>query len=136
MVVGGLLLAGGANAADLGNFPVDCSQATSLTLPLTAVTGDTFTVSPLGTCYIAVFAGSSGIAPNSGSFSSPTVFQLTQAQYVYLQLFNVPNSAFTWFSITVNAPASIPSLSEWAQLMLALMVMTALAWHFRMQQMI
>ena len=33
-----------------------------------------------------------------------------------------------------SAPASIPSLSEWTKLMLVLMVMTLLGWHFRRQQ--
>ena len=40
-------------------------------------------------------------------------------------------------TFTTSACAvAVPTLSEWSQLMLALMVMTALAWHFRMQQMI
>jgi hypothetical protein len=32
------------------------------------------------------------------------------------------------------APAAIPSLSEWAQLMLGLIVLTMLGWQWRKQQ--
>ena len=32
------------------------------------------------------------------------------------------------------APSAVPTLSEWAQLMLALMVMSALAWHFHRER--
>jgi hypothetical protein len=43
------------------------------------------------------------------------------------------NAANTLFTYTA-APASIPSLSEWMQLMLALMVMTVIGWHFHRER--
>jgi hypothetical protein len=36
--------------------------------------------------------------------------------------------------LTVSAPAAVPTLSEWAQLMLGLMVMTLLGWHFHRER--
>ena len=35
---------------------------------------------------------------------------------------------------SIPAPASIPSLSEWAQLMLGLMVLTMIGWHFHRER--
>jgi hypothetical protein len=46
--------------------------------------------------------------------------------------FSGDNLAFS--VITSPASAPVPSLSEWAQLMLALMVMTVIGWHFHRER--
>jgi hypothetical protein len=36
--------------------------------------------------------------------------------------------------IVGSSPSAVPTLSEWAQLMLALMVMTVIGWHFHRER--
>jgi hypothetical protein len=36
--------------------------------------------------------------------------------------------------LTVAAPSAVPTLSEWAQLMLGLMVLTMIGWHFHRER--
>ena len=53
------------------------------------------------------------------------------------QWFSLAPDAFIFnLSATNNSPvpASIPTLSEWAQLMLALIVMTVIGWHFHRER--
>jgi len=37
-------------------------------------------------------------------------------------------------TVTVTAPSAVPSLSEWTQLLLGLMVMTVIGWHFHRER--
>ena len=57
-----------------------------------------------------------------------TTLGLTVGTYT----FTIPNDTVTL--IVGSSPSAVPTLSEWAQLMLALMVMTVIGWHFHRER--
>jgi hypothetical protein len=216
MLAVGLLVAGWANAANLGTFSVDCVAFQQQIVPLNPSAGDFFTVNITGTCGNSYYlVGSPITTPGNGSYAGSQVFTFTSngsgEQFLVVDfgnvgtrfIFNAPlvaaptvtsisptsgstaggdtititgtdltgatgitvgGNACTAFnvasatsatcttpagtagtaSVVVTTPggsnaantlftyvavAAVPSLSEWAQLMLALMVI-GIAWHF------
>ena len=73
--------------------------------------------------YVDVLQGfstlSGVVSPTSGTFNGFS-WQLVANQ----------SQSGAWNLVISGGPASIPSLSEWAQLMLGLMVMMLIGWHF------
>ena len=66
---------------------------------------------------------------NGGSINSTVTFPNITLASLGL---NSGNTVYTCGTdtITIVGPQAVPTLSEWAQLLLALMVMTLIGWHF------
>jgi hypothetical protein len=108
------------------------SYASSITA--SSATGDTFGFrSFTGRVFVPQGFNSGGTINSTVTFPNITVQSLG---------INSGNTVYTCGSDTITvvgpapAPASsaVPSLSEWAQLMLGLMVLTMIGWQWRKQQ--
>jgi hypothetical protein len=64
----------------------------------------------------------------TGTYSSTTIAALGMTPGTYTWTWGTGGNADS-FVLTIESPAAVPALSEWAQLMLALMVI-GIAWHF------
>jgi hypothetical protein len=95
------------------------------------------------TAYAVVLKNSTTLNFNWGS--NFTNSYTTTDGWLYLSSQRSSNSGSSWnqafdYSIAIttpqapSAPAAVPTLSEWAQLMLALMVISMLGWQSRKQQ--
>ena len=73
----------------------------------------------------------------TGTYSSTTIAALGMTPGTYTWTWGSGPNADS-FVVTISAPApspaAVPSLSEWAQLMLGLMVMTIIGWHFHRER--
>jgi len=101
--------------------------------PITSHSGDFFGISGSGN-YICVTYGYNSGAPINGiaTYASTTLANLGLTAGIYT--YTLPNDTITVSIGNPIPPASIPSLSEWTQLMLAVMAMTLMGRHFRKQQ--
>ena len=106
--------------------------------PGSTTLANTNTGSPIGVLTIAPYiyvpdGASTGTASATSTWTGTTL--------ATLGLTSGGTISCTWtggsLNVSVSAPpgpAAVPTLSEWAQLMLALMVMTMLGWQWRKQQ--
>lgn len=140
MLVGGLLVAGGANAVDRGNYNISCTnQSVPSVQSLSGNVGDTFTVTSTSqfTCYTNNFNGviTGPVAFNSGQ---PYTFTFAAAGTTAAEFGTGVGPQFNQVALTLNitstAPASIPTLSEWGQIFLGLMTIMLLGWHFHRER--
>ena len=162
LMLSGLLVAGLANAAiDFGASTVSSTAVTQTTI---SVAGSIVTnyVTPTATRYGGFFVAGGLVGPinpdqypNNNSFDlgvagtlnlTGTITGLTCATSysIYTTYGSVNELYFTQaagpISVTTSpcAPAptaqAVPTLSEWAQLMLGLMVISMLGWQWRKQQ--
>ena len=69
----------------------------------------------------------------TGTYSSTTIAALGMTPGTYTWTWGTGGSTDS-FVLTIESPAAVPTLSEWAQLMLALMVMTVIGWHFHRER--
>jgi hypothetical protein len=81
---------------------------------------------PGGGTYYGVLQGfstlSGVVSPTSGTYNG------------YAWSLVADNSISGQWNLVYSAPAAVTSLSEWAQLLLALMVMTVIGWHFHRER--
>jgi len=127
LLMSGLLVAGGANAAFLGNFTANCLVSNSTATVIGRV-GDTFSVTAGGGYVCGAYFNP------GGSVTPPGVFFAGTTQTYTIAAGRTITAAFLngdrGLTLTIQQPAAaVPTLSEWAQLMLALMVI-GIAWHF------
>jgi len=72
---------------------------------------------------------------NGFTFSSTQAFKTSQAAPpIWINAGAATNNSVEMRVLLLPAVQAVPSLSEWAQLMLGLMVLTMLGWQFRQQQ--
>ena len=145
MLAGGLLVAGGAKAVGLGNSNFDCFAGPNGT-PANVVgnIGDTYTVTStvgFGTPCTGPSYTVAGVVTNNPAtlLRAPSVitFTLAAAGSTQVTLTNGANIGSIVLTFNVNgtaAPTPIPSLSEWAQLMLALITIMLVVWHFHRER--
>jgi len=135
MLVSGLLVAGGANAGFLGNFPANCFQSNSTATVIGSV-GDTFSVtSGASACGANFNPGGSVTGQRVISAGTTQTYTIAAGGTITAEFLN-GNIGLT---LTIQQPAAptaqaVPSLSEWAQLMLGLMVISMIGWHFHKQR--
>jgi len=135
LLLGGLLVAGGANAGFLGNFPANCFQSNSTATVIGSV-GDTFSVTSGASACGTNFNPGGSVTGQSVIFAGTTqTYTIAAGGTITAQFLN-GNIGLT---LTIQQPAAptaqaVPSLSEWAQLMLVLMVISILGWQWRKQQ--
>jgi hypothetical protein len=130
MLAGGLLVAGGANAAVLQTVTNTAAGGCSVT-SLSGNVGDTFTFINNLNNGLGTGGGSGAISPSTIPASATTnpVTLITPGTVDVYCGFSTPGDILTITIAAAPAPAAVPTLSEWAQLMLALMVI-GIAWHF------
>ena len=130
MLMAGLFVADGASAVDRGNFSADCSSGGYTDNTVVGDVGDTFTITVSGIFCDTSLAGlATGLTPLP--VGGPYVFTFTAAGSGTLYFArNSTNGLRLAATVSIApAPAAVPTLREWAQLMLALMVI-GVAWHF------
>jgi hypothetical protein len=145
MLVNGLLVAGGANAAELGPLTYDCAlNPSNSQITVSGNIGDTYTVNaqgggvpPHGDCtgpnYTVANIVSNTAGPLSNQARNSMIFTLSASGTTVATLVNSDLGSLA-LTFNVNAPTSIPSLSESTQLLLGLMVMMLIGWHFHRER--
>jgi hypothetical protein len=133
MLAGGLLVAGGASAVNLGTYATaDCTTFTPSS-PVYGAPGDTFVMTNTGgtACgpYTSQVSGALTLSGSTLGASGSTDITVTLNSSSSIEIGGVP-----FFGVIVSSPSAVPSLSEWAQLMLALMVMTVIGWRFHRER--
>ena len=143
MLAGGLLVAGGANAADIPSTgTLNCLANT--TVSAAGAPGDALVINNFGSC--AGFVATSNTAAvvggpvtiNNGAQGGLSISS-SAAPGLYASAITITNVTTTVqvdLTVTGSAPTAqaVPSLSEWAQLMLGLMVMMLFGWHFHRER--
>ncbi len=136
LLMSGLLDAGGANAAFLGNFTANCLVSNSTATVIGRV-GDTFSVTP-GGGYVcgAYFNPGGSVTPPGVIFAGTTQTYTIAAGGTITAAFLNGDRGLT---LTIQQPAAptaaaVPTLSECTQLLLALMVLTMIGWHFHRER--
>ena len=137
LLLSGLLVAGGANAANLGNITTTgCLNGYSQTT-ISGSVGDTFTVTNNSGGLCSPFSSSN---TNVLTLSSSS---LSNGQSTTVNLVGVGTATFDFgglsflaphITVTVTAPAAIPTLSEWTLMLLGLMVMATLGWYWNRER--
>jgi hypothetical protein len=136
----GLLVVGEVSAAATpSSFNVDCSGSSGNTVTTaTGNIGDTFTITNTassGTCYVVDVGSPTSLNVVSGSTTIPAGTTETYSILINGTTFQVSSqqsgtqTASNGIRLSFTAAAAVPTLSEWAQMMLALMVI-GVAWHF------
>lgn len=132
MLAGSLMVAGGANAT---NYSVTYTTGAGFT-PSTVYLNqnDTITITNNNVAGGIFFGSNSDFNPTAQGINgsgATGIFTLVVAT----------NASITQGSNTLNVligspptPSAVPSLSEWTQLLLALMVMTVIGWHFHRER--
>jgi hypothetical protein len=138
-MLSGLMVAGGAKAANLGNFNANCSSGGQTTNAVSGNVGDTFIItSTSGFCTRlsgspVVVSGSSGV-----NFGTPETYELVALGTAVVGYFGVGNPPVNGLALTVTvtapAPQAVPTLSEWTQMLLGLLVITMIGWHFHRER--
>ena len=137
MMAGGLLVAGGANAANVATITTtNCGFGTYSQTTVNGSVGDTFTITSTASgCSFFTSSNTNVLTvANNGNtvINVPLLVTLVGSGTAILDF------GFPAITVTVAAPAptaqAVPSLSEWAQLMLGLMVISMLGWQWRKQQ--
>ena len=127
MMVGGLLVAGGAGAVvDRGNFSADCSGLHNTNDTVVGNVGDTFTITVTATqCDTSLSGLATGLTPLP--VGGPYVFTFTAAGTGNLYFADSGNGLTLAATVSLApTPSAVPTLSEWAQLMLG--------WHFHRER--
>ena len=129
MLASGLLVAGGAKAAFLGNFNADCNISNSANI-VTGSVGDTFSVTTgLGLCS---FSNGAGVVTGPASINGfGNVGTYTLAAQGTTAATWLQNGTGLTLTVTVSAPSAVPTLSKWSQLMLAFLLMSAMVYYRR-----
>ena len=138
MLAGGLLMAGGANAANVATITTnDCSNSASYSqTTVNGSVGDTFTINANGNCQSFTSSNTNVLTvANGGNLQAnvPLLFTLVGNGTATVIFFGVPR-----ITVTVTAPAptaqAIPTLSEWTLMLLGLMVISMIGWHFHRER--
>ena len=146
LLMSGLLVAGGANSAELGPLTYDCENNVLPSGPNSQISvsgniGDTYTINAVGPGFPGPCSGpnytvsnvvtnSAGPLTNNGPINSMTFTLAASGTTVATLVSGATGSLALSFSVAgAPTPSAVPSLSEWTQLMLALMVI-GIAWHF------
>ena len=130
-----------------GSYVADLAFAVNVTSPtIINTTVDYCNVNSGGVLRCTSSASLFPSLPSSSTLGpSPSIGSLTVSSTVNLAGTNVwignawSGGAGTWtgsvtYVYSAPSPAPIPSLSEWAQLMLGLMVISMLGWHFHRER--
>ena len=153
ILAGGLLVAGGANSAELGPLTYNCEvnalpSAPNSQISVSGNIGDTYTINAVGPGFPGPCSGpnytvsnvvtnSAGPLTNNGPINSMTFTLAASGTTVATLVSSITGSLALTFSVA-GAPTptaqAVPSLSEWAQLMLGLMVMMLIGWHFHRER--
>lgn len=133
------LVSASASAVDLGTITTNqCMSAGGYSqTTLIGNVGDTFTLQNLmsGQCNgfistnTAVFGPSPVNLPANGGSATFTLSGVGTATIFFVY--------FSPVTVTVNAtptPSAVPTLSEWSQMLLGLLVMTVIGWHFHRER--
>ena len=90
---------------------------------------------PAGNFDLALNFSSTSAAVSSAGWSEiPALPKTSDSGATWSSLSNL-NAIFQLSAVPTPAPAAVPSLSEWTQLMLGLMVISMLGWQWRKQKM-
>ena len=134
LMMSGLLVAGGANAANVATITIpNCffSSTYSQTTVIGSV-GDTFTIiGTVGSCNHFTSSDTNVLTVANGGVTQqnvPLLVTLVGSGTATLD-FLTPK-----ITVTVGAPAAVPTLSEWSQMLLGLMVMSVVGWHFHRER--
>ena len=142
MLAGGLLAAGGANAAVIPGSSFDCAAGLPDAHTIIGNVGDTYTVTEApgvgGNCTGPTYTVAGVVTNNPATLQSRGQITFTLAApgttVATLTMQFSPNQDVLTFIVNGPTAQAVPSLSEWAQLMLALMVMIVIGWQWRKQQ--
>ena len=135
-LMSGLLVAGGANAANVATITIpNCffSSTYSQTTVLGSV-GDTFTIiGTIGSCDHFTSSDTNVLTVANGGITQQNVPLLVTLVGIGTATLDFLTPKIT---VTVGPPAAeaVPSLSEWTQLMLGLMVMMLIGLHFHRER--
>ena len=143
-----LLVAAGGASADSGGF-VYTSAASNVTQTSAQLNGSIFvgadptyvlgflfgqTNPPLNALPASPASVSNTQQFQTVPFSYETTGLACNTTYYFQSLMNYGGIEYGVVESFQTLPCSIPLLSEWAQLMLALMVMTVIGWHFHRER--
>ena len=143
MLAGGLLVAGGAIAADIPTSGI-LSCLANTTVSAQGVPGDPLIIQNVFSC--ANFVATSNnpavtggpVTINQGSMPGLTISP-TANPGLYASVITITDGNTTVLvDLTITgaapAPAAVPTLSEWSQMLLALMTIMLVGWHFHKQR--
>jgi hypothetical protein len=142
MLAAGLVVAGGAKAAVIPGSTFDCTFGAADAHTITGNVGDTYTVteSPgfFGNCTGPTYTVAGVVTNNPATLqrNSQITFTLAAPGTTVATLTKQfsPNQDVLTFIVNGPTAKAIPSLSEWAQLLLGLMVLTMIGWHFHRER--
>ena len=142
MLAGGLLVAGGANAAVIPGSTFDCTAGNADAHTITGNVGDTYTVTESpgvqGNCTGPTYTVAGVVTNNPATLQSrgQITFTLAAPGTTVARLTNQGGITQDVLTFIVNGPTAqaVPSLSEWSQMLLGLMVLSMIGWQWRKQQ--